>query len=225
MHQRALRRGRLSIKAWLSVALCSALCAAACTEDQLVAAPPSAAGAATLDVSAGPDGQGSAADDLGTGSSAISATVEGPDAGPRVTLSVLSIEDDRLQVQVGLRDIPDLFGVAAHVRVDPALLAIEAVHGHPVLGDTSWEPRTMAVIVGPRVLLGGTRVRSSGSNAAALQGAKVGDQAWATIVLRKLTAEDAVVEFDPERALARSADYAVLKLGWQRLIVRGGGAR
>ncbi len=203
----------------------AALCVASCTEDRLVAAPPSVSGGHATDVQATSDADRGAQDSGGATQSAISTSVDGPAVGPRVTLSVLSVEGDTLQVQVGLRDIPDLFGIAAHLRVDPAQLAIEAVHGHPVLGDTAWEPRTLAVVAGPRVLLGGTRARSSGSSTAALQGAKVGDQAWATVTLRKLTADDAWVEFDPERALARGADYTVLKLGWQRLLVQGGGAR
>ncbi len=213
------RAGRAVLAALALVVPLALLALAGCGEDDVVAKAGADAGADVL-----ADVGGVGGDDVGA-RAGLDATATGATSGARVELAPTLLADGTLEVRVLIRDVDDLFGLAAHLRYDAAALELVSSKGHPVLGGSGWEPRTLVHARPGRLLLGGARVRVGGSPYAQLQGAKVGNQLWATLVFRKIGAGPTALSFDPAHLLARAADYSVVALQWQGLTIQGGGGR
>lgn len=192
---------------------------AGCDADKVVGGGPAEA---TID--GGADGVGIGTD-LDVSGAAVTTTPSGATTGPRVELTPTVLADGQIEVRVSMRDIGDLFGIAGHLRYDAAALELIASKAHPVLAGNGWEPRTLLHAKPGRLLLGAARVRVGGSPFSPLEGAKVGNQLWATLTFRKKTAGETQLSFDPAHALARAADYGVVPVQWQGLTIQGGGGQ
>ncbi|MEY3013944.1 MAG: hypothetical protein RIT45_2679 [Pseudomonadota bacterium] len=153
-------------------------------------------------------------------------TLSGATTGPRVAMAVDGPDDaGTFTLRVTLRDIPDLFGIATHLRYDPTQVELVDAKEHAVLAGDGWAPRVLLKPVPERVLLGAARIREGGSPYSPLEGAKVGNQLWATLQFRLLdAATSATIDFDPARSIARSAGYEVLTLDWASVQLQRGAA-
>jgi len=216
---RAGRAARAVLAALVLVVPLALLALPGCGEDEVVVKAGADAAAEVL-----ADGGGAGGEDVGA-RAGLQATATGATSGARVELAPTLLADGTLEVRVLIRDVDDLLGLAAHLRYDAGALELVSSKGHPVLGGSGWEPRTLIHVRPGRVLLGGARVRVGGSPYAPLQGAKVGNQVWATLIFRKVSAGDTALSFDPAHLLARAADYSVVPLQWQGLTIQGGGGR
>ncbi len=159
-----------------------------------------------------------------TGEPGWTATIDGATSGARVGLTVEGPDDTgAFTLRVTLRDIPDLFGIATHLRYDAKTVELVDASEHAVLAGDGWAPRVLVKPVPDRVLLGAARIREGGSPYSPLEGAKVGNQLWATLQFRLLDgATETTIDFDPARSIARSAGYEPLALDWASVHLQRG---
>ena len=200
---------------WIAVALV-ALVGGGCGADEGVAT-------ATPDVSVSGDAQASG--DLSASldayaSPAIVLTSVGATTGPRVELDASLESDKTVTVRVLVRDFDDLYAIAAHLTWDPKALTLLEHKGHLMMLQSGYNARTLIKPSGAgRLLLGAARFREGGSPWAAIAGAKVGAEQWATLRF-KLISDSAKLSFDPTHGLAKSASYEAVAMGWQHLTLQ-----
>ncbi len=123
---------------------------------------------------------------------------DGAGAGPALTVAA-DVEGGRATLHVRAHGLGEVLGVSAHLRVDPALVAVDDAAATAFLGD---DARTLAHVDGADVALGG-------SHTSAVQSA-VADGDLATVEVHGVDAGASRVELVD--ALARTADGAFVPL-------------
>ncbi len=201
---------------WISIAFVALLGGCGAEDGAATAAADVAAGA-----DAQPDGDVSASLDAADSTTpAIVLTSVGATSGPRVELDAALQADETVTVRVLVRDFDDLYAIASHLTWDPKALTLLEHKGHLMMLDSGYNARTL---IKPsetgRLLLGAARFREGGSPWAAISGAKVGAEQWATLRF-KLIAETAKLSFEPTHSLAKSASYEAVATGWQHLTLQ-----
>ena len=140
--------------------------------------------------------------------------------GPRVELEPTKTGDDTFELRLLLRDFPNLFGIAGHLRYDPAALEVTEIEKHTVLEGTGYASRTIAADKPKgRLLLGSTRFRTGGSFYSQLQGADVNKQRWVTLQVKVLQEGAHTIAFDPHSLMAKRSTYENVKTNFGQLTV------
>ncbi len=198
----------------VALALCGLLALSACGASET--SEPDAE--LVADVSTTQDGLGDDGDV--TSGPGVALTTQGTQTGPRVVLEGKAESADEFEVRVLVRDIPNLYGIAAHLVWDESALELVSHNGHLMMIATDMRSRTLVKPSGKsRLLLGAARYRDGGSPWAPLVGAKVTNQIWATLRFRVLTSGKHSIAFDPDHLLAKSSTYEDLALSWTSLDV------
>ena len=170
----------------------------------------------TKPAAGGADAASAASADVGDLPPLPTFTAAADASGPRVRLEGGVQSDGQIAVDVVLRDFQDLYGIAGHLRYDPAGLELVSLVGQPILGGAGYVGRVLASdSPAGRILLGGARIRTSGDPWEAKAGAALGKQLWATAVFRVRTPGTYALTFDPDSTLARQGDYTRVEPSWQ----------
>jgi hypothetical protein len=145
----------------------------------------------------------------------------------RVELEPTKTGDSEFEVRLLLRDFPNLYGIAGHLRYDPKVLTLVTVQMHKVLQGKNYDSRSVGADKPKgRLLLGATRFKSGGSAFSPLAGVPVGKEVWATLTFKLLADGKHTIAFDPTTTMAKSATYEDLKTSYGGLVVEYvGGAK
>lgn len=146
---------------------------------------------------------------------------EGASSGARIALEAAATAPDTFEVQVVLRDFKDLFGVAGHLRYDPAQLELTKLSTDSILEGGDYYARSVGVDSPKgRVLLGSTRYFVIGESPfQALEGIDFPKRTWAKLTFRIKLAGTHTIAFDPDSTVAKQSTYEDHAASWHKLIV------
>ena len=146
-----------------------------------------------------------------------SAKAEGAAAGPRVAFTATVPADGSVAVEVALRDLQGVYGVAGHLRYDPEALEAVEIVAHDVLTGPGYVSRSLAALSMPgRIVVGAARFQL-GSSKKGLVGTDVDVATWVSMRFVAKKTGIHTLSFEPSRRVALAASKKPIDLVWGSL--------
>ena len=146
-----------------------------------------------------------------------SAKAEGAAAGPRVAFTATVPADGSVAVEVALRDLQGVYGVAGHLRYDPEALEAVEIVAHDVLTGPGYVGRSLAALSMPgRIVVGAARFQL-GSSKKGLVGTDVDVATWVSMRFVAKKTGIHTLSFEPSRRVALAASKKPIDLVWGSL--------